>query len=69
MVDNNDLFCMLSMEDKLDKTTYPLWSYMMHHVLLVKGVWNIVASINVRPRSCARIENVVDEEIIFTTQV
>ena len=42
---NNDVFRMLSAaaEDKLDgDSNYPLWAYMMQHVLVSKGVWNIV---------------------------
>ena len=42
MADNVDVFCMLPAEDKLDGTNYPLWSYMMCHVLVAKGLWNIV---------------------------
>ena len=46
MVDN-DVFCMLAAEDKLDGTNYPLWAYMMHHVLVTKGLWNIVQGYDV----------------------
>ena len=50
MADNNDVFRMLSAaEDKLDGTNYPLWAYMMRHVLVAKGLWNIVQGIDVRP--------------------
>ena len=51
MSDNNDVFCMLATEDKLDGTNYPLWAYMMRHVLVAKGVWNVVAGNDVRPLS------------------
>ena len=47
---NNDVFRMLSAEDKLDgDSNYPLWAYMMQHVLVSKGVWNIVQGLDVRP--------------------
>lgn len=49
MASNNDLFGMLQSEDKLDGTNYPMWSYMMKHVLVVKQLWNIVADVNKRP--------------------
>ena len=49
MADNNDVFRMLSAEDKLDGTNYPLWAYMMRHVLVAKGLWNIVQGTDVRP--------------------
>ena len=40
---------MLSAEDKLDgDSNYPLWAYMMQHVLVSKGVWNIVQGLDVR---------------------
>jgi len=42
MADNSDVFHMLPAEDKLDGTNYPLWSYMMRHVLVAKGLWNIM---------------------------
>ena len=47
---NNDVFRMFSAEDKLDGDSYyPLWAYMMQHVLVSKGVWNIVQGLDVRP--------------------
>ena len=49
MADNNDVFRMLDAEDKLDGTNYPLWAYMMRHVLVAKGLWNIVQGDDVRP--------------------
>ncbi len=53
MADNsNDVFRMLSADDKLDgDSNYPLWAYMMQHVLVSKGVWNIVQGFDVRPGS------------------
>ena len=51
MADNNDVFRMLAAEDKLDGTNYPLWAYMMRHVLVAKGLWNIVAGIEFWPPS------------------
>ena len=49
MADNNDVFRMLAAEDKLDGTNHPLWAYMMRHVLVAKGLWNIVQEVDVRP--------------------
>ena len=51
MAENSVLFRMLSAEDKLDGNNYPMWAYMMHHVLVAKGFWNIVQCFEVRPRS------------------
>ena len=53
MADNTELSKMLSAEDKLDGNNYPMWSYMMGHVLVAKGFWNIVQGIDVRPGSVA----------------
>ncbi|MCO5591423.1 hypothetical protein L7F22_045406 [Adiantum nelumboides] len=48
MVDNNiDVFKMFAAEDRLDGDNYPMWAYMMQHVLVSKGVWNIVQGIDV----------------------
>ena len=49
MADNTDVFRMLAADDKLDGTNYPLWAYMMRHVLVAKGLWNIVQGYDVRP--------------------
>ncbi|MCO5606962.1 hypothetical protein L7F22_061153 [Adiantum nelumboides] len=52
MAESNDVFCMLSSKDKLDgDNNYPLWTYSMQHVLISKGVWNIVQGIDVCPGS------------------
>ncbi|RYA67844.1 hypothetical protein DD598_26715 [Enterobacter cloacae complex sp. 2DZ2F16B1] len=53
MADNNntDVFKMFAAEDMLDGDNYPTWAYMMQHVLVSKGVWNIVQGIDVRPGS------------------
>ncbi|MCO5569477.1 hypothetical protein L7F22_023189 [Adiantum nelumboides] len=49
MADNNiDVFKMFAAEDRLDGDNYPMWAYMMQHVLVSKGVWNIVQGIDVR---------------------
>ena len=40
---------MLAAEDKLDGTNYPLWVYMMRHVLVAKGLWNIMQGYDVCP--------------------
>ena len=45
----NDLFGMLSVEDKLDGTNYPMWAYMMKHVLVAKNVWLYVSADEQRP--------------------
>ncbi|MCO5600505.1 hypothetical protein L7F22_054618 [Adiantum nelumboides] len=48
MADNNiDVFKMFAVEDRLDADNYPMWAYMMQHVLVSKGVWNIVQRIDV----------------------
>ena len=39
---DNDVFRMLSADDKLDGTNYPMWAYMIRHVLVSKGFWNVV---------------------------
>ena len=45
---NNDVFHMLVVEDKLDGTNYPSWPYMMGHVLVAKGLWNVAYGTKVR---------------------
>ncbi|MCO5576823.1 hypothetical protein L7F22_030643 [Adiantum nelumboides] len=48
MADNNtDVFKIFAAEDRLDGDNYPMWAYMMQHVLLSMGVWNIVKGIDV----------------------
>jgi hypothetical protein len=49
MAESSDVFRMLAVEDKLDGTNYPLWAYMMRHVLVAKGLWNIVQGVERRP--------------------
>ncbi|MCO5601338.1 hypothetical protein L7F22_055458 [Adiantum nelumboides] len=50
MADNNiDVFKMFAAEDRLDGDNYPMWAYMMQHVLVSKGIWNIVQGIDVHP--------------------
>jgi len=61
MADNSDVFCMLPTEDKLDGTNYPLWSYMMCHVLVAKGLWNIVQGHYTRRASARTIIAGVEE--------
>ncbi|MCO5584252.1 hypothetical protein L7F22_038176 [Adiantum nelumboides] len=52
MADNNiDVFKMFAAKDKLDGDNYPMWAYMMQHVLVSKGGWNIVKGIDVPPGS------------------
>ncbi|MCO5599146.1 hypothetical protein L7F22_053246 [Adiantum nelumboides] len=63
MVDNNtNVFKMFAAEDKLDGDNYTMWAYMMQHVLVSKGVRNIVKGIDVRPGSedVGKIEDVAD---------
>ena len=48
MAESNDVFLMLAVEDKLDGTNYPLWAYMMCHVLVAKGLWNVVQGVQKR---------------------
>ena len=67
---SNDVFCMLSVDDKLDgDNNYPLWSYMMQHVLVSKGVWNIVKGLDVRPGSvdARSVEDVAGSSIYVPT--
>ena len=35
----------------MDGTNYPLWAYMMRHVLIAKGLWNIVKGNDTRTGS------------------
>ena len=63
MVENNDLFRMLSTEDKLDGNNYPMWAYMMHHVLVAKGFWNIVQGFDVRPGSMGADSGTVEDGV------
>ncbi|MCO5572500.1 hypothetical protein L7F22_026255 [Adiantum nelumboides] len=52
MGDNNtDVFKMFAAEDRLDGDNYPMWAYMMQHVLVSKGICNVVQGIDVRPSS------------------
>ena len=72
MSDNNDVFRMLVAENKLDGTNYPLWAYMMHHVLVAKGLWNVVAGNDVCPLSCtdnATSASTVEDEAGTSTMV
>ena len=62
MLDNNDIFYMLDMEDKLGGTSYPLWSYVMCHVLVAKGVWNMVVDIDLHPWFCTKNARIVVDE-------
>ncbi|MCO5580222.1 hypothetical protein L7F22_034088 [Adiantum nelumboides] len=50
MADNTDMFKMfITIEDILDGDNFPMWAYMMQHVLVSKGIWNIVKGIDARP--------------------
>ncbi|MCO5552410.1 hypothetical protein L7F22_005921 [Adiantum nelumboides] len=60
MADNNiDVFKMFAAEDRLDGDNYPMWAYMMQHVLVSKGIWSIVQGIDVHPGS-VDVAEVVD---------
>ena len=71
MAENSDLFRMLFVEDKLDGNNYPMWAYMMHHVLVAKGFWNIMQGFKVCPGSvvahCGTIEDGADYSTIAAT--
>ncbi|MCO5609309.1 hypothetical protein L7F22_063535 [Adiantum nelumboides] len=58
---NTDVFKMFAAEDRLDGINYPMWAYMMQHVHVSKGIWNIVKCIDVRPGSedVGEVEDVV----------
>ena len=58
---------MLIVEYKLDGTNYPLWSYLMRHVLDPKGLWNIIAGIDVLPRSYTKNATIVVDEAGVST--
>lgn len=42
MSNNNNVFCVLNVENMLDNTNCPLWLYMMCPSLISKGLMNIV---------------------------
>ncbi|MCO5609619.1 hypothetical protein L7F22_063849 [Adiantum nelumboides] len=42
---------MFADEDRLDGENYLMWAYMMQHVIVSKGIWNIVQGIDVHPGS------------------
>ncbi|MCO5569070.1 hypothetical protein L7F22_022777 [Adiantum nelumboides] len=62
MADNNtNVFKMfVATEDRLDGDNYPMWAYMMQHVLVSKGVWNIMQGIDVRhgSKDVGKVEDV-----------
>ena len=62
----NDVFRMPTSDDKLDGNNYPLWTYMMHHVLVSKGFWNIVQGFDVRPGS---VDSGTVEDVAGTSTV
>ena len=51
MAEQTNIFSMLNAEDKLDGTNYPMWAYMMRHVLVAKQLWDIVIGSDERPAS------------------
>ena len=50
---SNEVFGILTQEDKLDGTNYSLWSFMVRNILIAKGLWDYVTSDEVRPRNVA----------------
>ena len=62
----NEVFRMLTADDKLDGNNYPLWAYMMRHVLVSKGFWNIVQGFDVRPGS---VDSGTVEDVAGTSTV
>ena len=49
---------LLSAENKLDgSNNYPLWSYMMKHILVANGLSKIVEGTEVRPGTCAKSQD------------
>lgn len=46
----NNVFCILTADDNHEHK-YPLWTYIMRHVLVSKDFWNILQGIDIRPRS------------------
>ena len=49
MAGQNYLLNMFGDSDKLDGTNYPMWAYMMKHVLVAKQLWGYVCGSEVRP--------------------
>ena len=48
MVESNDVFWVPAIDNKLDGTNYPLWDYMICHVLVAKELWNVVQAVGKR---------------------
>ena len=61
MAEKSDLSRMLPAEYKLDGNNYPMWAYMMHHVLVAKGFWNIVQGFDERPGSVGADSDIVED--------
>ena len=51
MIEQTNIFGMLNVEDKLDGTNYPMWVYMMRHVLVANLLWDIVIGSDEHPTS------------------
>ncbi|MCO5551012.1 hypothetical protein L7F22_004507 [Adiantum nelumboides] len=53
---------MFAAEDRVDGVNYPMWAYMMQHVLVSKGVYNIVKGIDVcfGSEDVGKVEDVSD---------
>ena len=50
---SNEVFGMLTQEDKLDGTNYSLWSFTVRNLLVAKGLWDYVTSDEERPGNVA----------------
>ena len=40
---SNEVFSVLTQKDKLDGTNYSLWSFIVHNLLVARGLWDFVA--------------------------
>ena len=60
MAGNNDIFRMLAIEEKLYGTNYSLWVYMIHHVMVTKGLWNIMHGIERCRRGVSKVASTVE---------
>ena len=50
---SNEVFGVLTQEDKLDGTNYSLWSFMICNFLVAKGLWDYVTGDEERPTNVA----------------
>ena len=54
---------MLAAENKLNKKNYPLWSYMMRHVLVEQELCNVVIGVEVPPPSREKFAGNVEDDL------